>query len=275
MDFLTTTYNRSYIQTYNLGYGGATIDPSLVASPFGDIVQSFRQQLHEEFLPTYTNNPTVPWAPADTLFTIFFGINDVIISYGQRNSSLNFALIKSYEALIHEVRGHLRSFEPIDHPNRLTSFTMRALAISSSWMFPRSTGPLALPIWARLTERIRRPILGCSTFIWKILRAILPPISQIRRCFNSTPIGFLPWRSIIPILLRKLPHSKIAQASVKLTSGKRTSDPWLILIILNRCIAAHQHSIYLIRPVNTEWTSISGWMIFIPHTRCTTLLHHK
>ena len=132
VDFLTTTYNRSYIQTYNLGYGGATIDPSLVASPFGDIVQSFRQQLHDEFLPTYANNPTVPWAPADTLFTIFFGINDVIISYGQRNSSLTYALIKSHEALIHEVRGHLGSFEPLYHTKRLTSSMMRALAISSS-----------------------------------------------------------------------------------------------------------------------------------------------
>ena len=114
VDFLSTTYNRSFIQTYNLGFGGATIDPSLIASPFGDIVQSFRQQLQQEFLPTYANNPTVPWAPADTLFTLFFGINDVLISYGQRNSSLNYAVIKSYEALIHQVSGgHLELFERI------------------------------------------------------------------------------------------------------------------------------------------------------------------
>ena len=106
MDFLTTTYNRSYIQTYNLGYGGATIDPSLVPSPFGDIVQSFRQQVEEQYLPTFTNNPNVPWGPADTLFTIFFGINDVIISYAERNSSLNYALIKSYERLVNQVSGH-------------------------------------------------------------------------------------------------------------------------------------------------------------------------
>lgn len=115
VDFLTATYNRSYIQNYNLGFGGATIDPSLVASPFGDIVQSFRQQAQEEFLPTYAKNPTVPWASADSLFTIFFGINDVILSYAERDSSVNYALIKSYEALVHQVSGLLGSFLPKYH----------------------------------------------------------------------------------------------------------------------------------------------------------------
>lgn len=132
VDFLTTTYNRSYIQTYNLGFGGATIDPSLVASPFGDIVQSFRQQAQEEFFPTYAKNPDVPWASADSLFTIFFGINDVIISYGQRNSSLNYALIKSYEALVYQVSRHLGLFALICDSKRLTSYTTLALAIFSS-----------------------------------------------------------------------------------------------------------------------------------------------
>ena len=110
VDFLTTTYNRSYIQTYNLGFGGATIDPSLVASPFGDIVQSFRQQVREEFLPVIAKSSNVPWASANSLFTIFFGINDVILSYAERNSSLNYALIKAHEALVHQVSGLLGSF---------------------------------------------------------------------------------------------------------------------------------------------------------------------
>lgn len=111
VDFLTTTYNQSYIQNYNFGYGGATIDPSLVSSPFGDIVQTFRQQTREEFLPVYASNPTVPWCSADSLFSIFFGINDVILSYAPRNSSLNYALIKSYEALVHQVSGRLLSLK--------------------------------------------------------------------------------------------------------------------------------------------------------------------
>lgn len=102
MDFLSTTYNRSYVETFNLGFGGATIDPSLVASPFGDIVQSFKQQVQDEFIPLYGDKAEASWSAANSLFTIFFGINDVILSYSQRNGSLNYALIKSYERLVHQ-----------------------------------------------------------------------------------------------------------------------------------------------------------------------------
>lgn len=104
MDFLTTTYNQSFIETFNLGYGGATIDPSLIGSPYGYIVQSFRQQVQDEFLPTYATNSGVAWSGSNSLFTVFFGINDVILSYGQRDSTLNYLLIKSYESLVHQVR---------------------------------------------------------------------------------------------------------------------------------------------------------------------------
>lgn len=104
VDFLTTTYNQSFIETFNLGYGGATIDPSLVSSPYGYIVQSFRQQVQDEFLPTYASNSGVQWSGSNSLFTVFFGINDVILSYAPRNSTLNFLLIKSYENLVHQVR---------------------------------------------------------------------------------------------------------------------------------------------------------------------------
>ena len=103
MDFLTTTYNRSYIQTYNLGFGGATVDQALVASPFGPSVQSFRQQVTETFLPKYSNHKAVPWTSNDTLFTIFIGINDMLLSYASRNDSLNYALIKDYEGLVNQV----------------------------------------------------------------------------------------------------------------------------------------------------------------------------
>ncbi|KAI4119894.1 MAG: hypothetical protein LQ345_000152 [Seirophora villosa] len=84
VDFLTTTYNRSFIRTFNLGYGGATINPSLVGSPYGLIVQSFRQQVQEEFLPTYATNSGVEWSGSNSLFTVFFGINDLYAA-GARN----------------------------------------------------------------------------------------------------------------------------------------------------------------------------------------------
>ncbi|KAL8684040.1 MAG: hypothetical protein Q9186_000070 [Xanthomendoza sp. 1 TL-2023] len=79
VDFLALTYNQSYIQAFNLGYGGATIDPSLIGSPYGRIVQSFRQQVEEEFLPTYATNSGVEWSGSNSLFTVFFGINAGIL----------------------------------------------------------------------------------------------------------------------------------------------------------------------------------------------------
>lgn len=103
VDFLTTTYNQSYVQTYNLAFGGATVDMELIESPFGRIVQSFRQQVQDQFLPTYGNKAAVPWSSKDSLFVVFFGINDVVLSYAGQNSSLNYAVIKSYERLLHQV----------------------------------------------------------------------------------------------------------------------------------------------------------------------------
>ena len=102
VDFLSTTYNESFIQTYNFGYGGATVDPTLVASPYGLVVQSFEQQVIDGFLPFYSHGE-VPWSPGNTLFTVFFGINDVILSYMQLNHSLNYDLIKDYESLVNQV----------------------------------------------------------------------------------------------------------------------------------------------------------------------------
>lgn len=75
----------------------------LVESPFGRVVQSFRQQVQDQFLPTYGNKVAVPWSAKDSLFVIFFGINDVVLSYAERNSSLNYAIIKSYERLVRQV----------------------------------------------------------------------------------------------------------------------------------------------------------------------------
>lgn len=103
VDFLATTYNKSYVQTYNFAYGGATVNPALVASAFGPVVQSFQQQVTETFIPRYSANEAVPWVSNDTLFTIFFGINDVILSYAARNDSLNYNLIKDYESLVNRV----------------------------------------------------------------------------------------------------------------------------------------------------------------------------
>ena len=103
VDFLATTYNQSYIQTYNLAFGGATIDSALVTAGFPFHVPSFLEQVTDTFLPLYSSTPAVPWTSNNTIFTIFFGINDVIHSYAERNDSLNYALIKDYESRVNQV----------------------------------------------------------------------------------------------------------------------------------------------------------------------------
>ncbi|KAK0517474.1 hypothetical protein JMJ35_000629 [Cladonia borealis] len=100
IDFLTTTYNQSYIQTYNLGYGGATIDDAVVQSGFGDTIQSFQDQVYNEFLPVYANNSQVPWNASNSLFIVFFGINDVTNSYAEGNDTINYDLIEAYQWLV-------------------------------------------------------------------------------------------------------------------------------------------------------------------------------
>lgn len=75
-----------------------------MGSPFGPTVKSFHEQVHDEFLPTYTHNHSVPWASSNSLFTVFFGINDVVNSFAAYNDSINFELIKAYENLVNEVR---------------------------------------------------------------------------------------------------------------------------------------------------------------------------
>ncbi|KAJ6263168.1 Acetylesterase [Drechslerella dactyloides] len=76
IDVATAKYNRSTVLTYNLAYGGATIDANLVA-PYASNVLSLTDQTNQ-FLSIYANSPaSAPWSPSNTLFSVFIGINDI------------------------------------------------------------------------------------------------------------------------------------------------------------------------------------------------------
>lgn len=66
------TYNESYIQTYNLAFGGATVDSALVAQIFPTVLD-LQQQTEDEFLPIYASKKTVAWNSYNTLFGIWTG----------------------------------------------------------------------------------------------------------------------------------------------------------------------------------------------------------
>lgn len=99
IDFLTTTYNKTVVETVNLAYGGATVDGDLVA-PYEPQVLSVKQQVQQEYLPVYASKKTLPWSSSDTLFGVFIGINDVGNSYYLNNATLNTAIFKVYSGLV-------------------------------------------------------------------------------------------------------------------------------------------------------------------------------
>jgi len=103
VDFLTVQYNASVLLTYNLAFGGATVDSSLVA-PFEPTVLSVVDQVFDEFFPTYAAAPAIaPWKSADTLFAVFIGINDVGNSYFNgvpATTTLNSEIFDVYSGLV-------------------------------------------------------------------------------------------------------------------------------------------------------------------------------
>jgi phospholipase/lecithinase/hemolysin len=101
--FLTTTYNQSSILTYNLAYGGATVDSALV-TPYAPTVISMKDQVEKQFVPIYGSHPdTAPWSSEASLFAFFIGINDVGNSWWLNNATLYDAIFTTYASLLEQV----------------------------------------------------------------------------------------------------------------------------------------------------------------------------
>ena len=85
INFLTSTYNDSFIQTYNFARAGASLDSFGQQTPF----RPFDVQVNQFFLPNYALNNTnlTRWKPDSTLFISFFGINDVNFFYKLPNAT--------------------------------------------------------------------------------------------------------------------------------------------------------------------------------------------
>jgi phospholipase/lecithinase/hemolysin len=101
--FLTTTYNASTLLTYNMAYGGATVDSTLV-TPYAPTVISMKDQVLTEFLPTYGSHPaSAPWTSESSLFAFFIGINDVGNSWWLNNNTLYDTIFSTYASLLSDV----------------------------------------------------------------------------------------------------------------------------------------------------------------------------
>ena len=88
--YLTTKYNKSSIQTYDFAWTGSPV-PGVV------------RQVENEFVPYYTGSGKLDpgWDPANTLFAIFVGIND-LDSWGKGTSYRN-NVFKQYSGAIDTV----------------------------------------------------------------------------------------------------------------------------------------------------------------------------
>ncbi|OHE90565.1 fungal cellulose binding domain-containing protein [Colletotrichum orchidophilum] len=74
--FMVTQFNASLTYSYNLAYGGATTDASLIA-PYASTVLSFIDQV-AEFKRSLAAKPTwAPWTAENTLVGVWIGVNDV------------------------------------------------------------------------------------------------------------------------------------------------------------------------------------------------------
>lgn len=73
-------HNKSLILTWNYAYGGATINASLV-QPYEPTVLSLIDQVNQ-FLGGAAKKPAnAPWTSANSLFSVWIGINDIGNSY--------------------------------------------------------------------------------------------------------------------------------------------------------------------------------------------------
>ncbi|KAI1118323.1 carbohydrate esterase family 16 protein [Nemania sp. NC0429] len=120
VSYLTFKYNASKLLTYNLAYGGATVDATLV-TPYEPTVKSLRDQVESEFIPGYTGSARkATWTGKESVFAIWIGINDIGNSYWQGadgTAALNakiFAVISSLVDKIYAAGG--RNFVFINVP---------------------------------------------------------------------------------------------------------------------------------------------------------------
>ncbi|KAF8181809.1 hypothetical protein BJ912DRAFT_605219 [Pholiota molesta] len=165
--YLTATNNKSLIYTYNYAYGGATIDATLVA-PYETTVLSVTDQVNE-FLSTAASKPaSTPWTSANSLFSVWIGVNDIGNSYyasGDRGA-FSDTLLNAEFALIQKLyNAGARNFlwgnvPPIDRSPMMLAQAASAQATEKA---------VILDFNSRLATKIAQfqaNNTGVTTFLW-------------------------------------------------------------------------------------------------------------
>lgn len=185
IDLATTTYNKSLVLTYNYAYGGATIDATLVA-PYESTVLSVTDQVNE-FLNTVASKPaTTPWTSADSLFSIWIGINDIGNSWYTANETAFLDVLLDAEfALVQKLyAAGARNFlwlnvPPVDRSPLMLAESAADQALEKS-VITTFNSKLAAKItaWAAANS-------GVKTFLWDSNAAFTTVLN------NPTAYGFV------------------------------------------------------------------------------------
>ncbi|KAL4875426.1 GDSL lipase/esterase [Aspergillus karnatakaensis] len=145
--YLTRSYNQSYIETYNFGTSGATLDKELITSDF-DVVD----ELNEIFIPYYASseNDERVWESTTTLFSIWIGVNDINRSYMGSYNSTYAAVFERYASIIDSLYGlGARNFLLLNAPPLERSPTVTGFE-SAPVRIPRCENAIA--VWNGLLE---------------------------------------------------------------------------------------------------------------------------
>ncbi|KAK1714053.1 hypothetical protein BDP67DRAFT_544031 [Colletotrichum lupini] len=105
VDYLTVKHNASLLYTYNLAYGGATVDADLV-KPYADTVLTLKDQVQTLFSNAYAAKTAPAWTGADSVFAFWIGVNDIGNSYwngADATSALNTKIVDVYQGLAREL----------------------------------------------------------------------------------------------------------------------------------------------------------------------------
>ncbi|KAI4210999.1 MAG: hypothetical protein LQ351_006226 [Letrouitia transgressa] len=101
VQYLTTKYNQSFIETFNFAAAGATISNSVLGI---DGENDLEHQISNHFQPIYaTSNGSSNWTATNSLFTLYFGINDIAHTWRQHNGTTSDLVFASYRSLIDQL----------------------------------------------------------------------------------------------------------------------------------------------------------------------------
>jgi phospholipase/lecithinase/hemolysin len=126
--YLTETYNRTFIETYDFAVGGATINGSIVAS-----ATPMDVQITTLFESKYSS--ATFWNGKDSLFLVFIGINDIIKTYATDNETTEVpVLMDAYRALLSNLYANgarkfmLVNIPPLDRSPNIEALGSTAVA---------------------------------------------------------------------------------------------------------------------------------------------------